>query len=74
MNWYIFIIVGLAVITLSLVITIVKMEKTIRKLNIIYGLSLRIIGVYNVLYGNLSNNDISKAKLILSSEQRKQKS
>ena len=74
MNWYIFIIVGLAVITLSLVITIVKMEKTIRKLNIIYGLSLRIIGVYNVLYGNLSNDDISKAKLILSSEQRKQKS
>ena len=74
MNWYIFIIVGLAVITLSLVITIVKMEKTIRKLNIIYGLSLQIIGVYNVLYGNLSNNDISKAKLILSSEQRKQKS
>ena len=74
MNWYIFIIVGLAVITLSLVITIVKMGKTIRKLNIIYGLSLQIIGVYNVLYGNLSNNDISKAKLILSSEQRKQKS
>ena len=74
MNWYIFIIVGLAVITLSLVITIVKMEKTIRKLNIIYGLSLQIIGVYNVLYGNLSNDDISKAKLILSSEQRKQKS
>ena len=73
MNWYIFIIVGLAVITLSLVITIVKMGKTIRKLNIIYGLSLQIIGVYNVLYGNLSNNDISKAKLILSSEQRKQK-
>lgn len=74
MNWYIFIIVGLAVITLSLVITIVKMEKTIRKLNVIYGLSLQIIGVYNVLYGNLSNDDISKAKLILSSEQRKQKS
>lgn len=73
MNWYIFIIVGLAVITLSLVITIVKMGKTIRKLNIIYGLSLQIIGVYNVLYGNLSNDDISKAKLILSSEQRKQK-
>ena len=71
MNWYIFIIVGLAVITLSLVITIVKMEKTIRKLNVIYGLSLQIIGVYNVLYGNLSNDDISKAKLILSSEQRK---
>ena len=74
MNWYIFIIVGLAVITLSLVITIVKMEKIIRELNIIYGLSLRIIGVYNVLYGKLSNDDISKAKLILSSEQRKQKS
>lgn len=74
MNWYIFIIVGLAVITLSLVITIVKMGKTIRKLNVIYGLSLQIIGVYNVLYGNLSNDDISKAKLILSSEQRKQKS
>lgn len=73
MNWYIFIIVGLAIITLSLVITIVKMGKTIRKLNIIYGLSLQIIGVYNVLYGNLSNDDISKAKLILSSEQRKQK-
>ena len=74
MNWYVFLIVGLAVITLSLVITIVKMEKTIRKLNVIYGLSLQIIGVYNVLYGNLSNDDISKAKLILSSEQRKQKS
>ena len=74
MNWYIFIIVGLAVITLSLVITIVRMGKTIRKLNVIYGLSLQIIGVYNVLYGNLSNDDISKAKLILSSEQRKQKS
>lgn len=71
MNWYIFIIVGLAVITLSLVITIVKMEKTIRKLNIIYGLSLRIIGAYNALYGNLSNDDISRAKLILLSKQRK---
>ena len=74
MNWYIFIIVGLAVITLSLVITIVKMGKTIRKLNVIYGLSLQIIGAYNVLYGNLSNDDISRAKLILSSKQRKQKS
>ena len=74
MNWYIFIIVGLTLIVLSLVITIVKMEKIIRKLNVIYGLSLQIIGVYNVLYGNLSNDDISKAKLILSSEQRKQKS
>ena len=74
MDWYVFIIVGLALIVLSLVITIVKMEKIIRKLNVIYGLSLQIIGVYNVLYGNLSNDDISKAKLILSSEQRKQKS
>ena len=74
MNWYIFIIVGLAVITLSLVITIVKMEKIIRELNVIRGLSLQIIGAYNALYGNLSNDDISKAKLILSSEQRKQKS
>ena len=73
MNWYIFIIVGLAIITLSLVITIVKMEKIIRELNTIYGFSLQIIGAYNALYGNLSNDDISKAKLILSSEQRKQK-
>lgn len=30
MDWYVFIIVGLALIVLSLVITIVKMEKFIR--------------------------------------------
>ena len=74
MDWYVFIIVGLALIVLSLVITIVKMEKNIRELNIIHSLALQIIGAYNALYGNLSNDDISKAKLILSSEQRKQKS
>jgi hypothetical membrane protein len=71
MDWYVFIIVGLTLIVLSLVITIVKMEKIIRELNIIYGLSLQIIGAYNALYGNLSNDDISRAKLILSSKQRK---
>ena len=74
MNWYIFIIVGLVLIVLSLIVMIIGMEKNIRELNIIHSLALQIIGAYNALYGNLSNDDISRAKLILSSKQRKQKS